>query len=1269
MHCWTGQDHYTSFESDKLYRKLKTYSPKCRRLLAKELYLYQDEKTLTGDEEAQVRAILEATPFQPIALPQFWITPRFGTTTPWSTKASNILSESGIATGRLERIVWYVIDGDISEEDLKRFAAEIADPMTQSLVYSYAKLESLFHHSEPKTFSTIPILTEGKNALIQANTDLGLALSEDDLDYLVKTYSVLKRNMSDVELMMFAQVNSEHCRHKIFKAKWQGKEGDISLFDMIRNTHACHPEGILSAYSDNAAVIEGFDAERLDFDPMTGVYSFEAMAHPIQIKVETHNHPTAISPFPGAATGAGGEIRDEAACGVGARSKAGLVGFCTSHLNIPDFEQPWEIKIGKPNRIVSSLGIMLDAPIGAASFNNEFGRPSLCGYFRTFELILGTETYGYHKPIMLAGGMGNIRESHIHKKEVPAGARLVALGGPAMLIGLGGGAASSMSQGESDEDLDFASVQRENPEMQRRAQAVIDTCTALGEKNPILSLHDVGAGGFCNAFPEIVHDAGMGAEINLRHIATDEPGMSPLEIWCNEAQERFVLAIAEEHFALFALICQRERAPMQDVGVVTKKQNLKIYDSLFDNYPVDIPLAVLFGNTPQMTKNYEPRTWPTKAIKLSQVDLKKVVFDIVSFPAVANKNFLVTIGDRSVGGLTARDQMIGQTQMPLSDVAVTATGFTTHCGEAMALGERPAVALIDPKASAKLAVAEAITNIMAADIESLGDISLSANWMAASGERGMDAALFDMVEEIGKSFCPELGIAIPVGKDSLSMKTVWDKRKVISPVSLNVTAFSKVNDIRKTLTPLMKEVAGTALLYVNLAENMALGGSVFEQVHGTLGGKAPKILAKTLKNGFQFLRELKDKEKVLAYHDSSDGGLFMALLEMAFVSRQGLRIELPEGIEPIECLFHEGAGFLIQCRTSDVEEISEKALTYGVQAICIAEPTGLLDIKIHQSGIQIFEANWIDLMRRWVELSYKIELFRDNPTCVEEAYEDMLSEYPNYLNPLVEFTPSKVPMVTGLSKPRVGILREQGVNSHYEMAAAFTLAGFEAVDIHVSDLKAGRRLDDLQGLAAAGGFSYGDVLGAGRGWALSILQDDSLCSLFQMFFARENTFTLGICNGCQMLSQLKELIPGADHFPRFLKNRSNQFEARLSQVRIEKTTSIFLQGMEGSVLPIVVSHGEGRVAFANRDEKRQARMHSAMTFVDASHRRTMLHPANPNGTEEGMTAFCSVDGRVLIAMPHPERSFRTSQLSWHPADWPEMSPWFELFVNARKWVD
>ncbi len=1217
------------------------------------------------------------------------VVPRPGTISPWSSKATDIAQVCGLGfVRRIERGIQYIFEGNPGAAPAA-LGAPLHDRMTEAVLPGAAAASALFSSATPAPLRHIR-LAGGREALVTANRELALALADDEIDYLLATFQRLGRDPTDVELMMFAQANSEHCRHKIFNADFviDGVAQPRSLFAMIRNTHALAPAGVLSAYRDNAAVLAGPVATKYFPDPVTGVYRGHDEPVDILIKVETHNHPTAIAPFPGAATGAGGEIRDEGATGTGAKPKAGLVGFSVSHLRIPGHEQPWEQSIGSPARIATALEIMLEGPIGAAAFNNEFGRPGICGYFRSFECQLPGDppgrARGYHKPIMIAGGLGNVRRMHALKGEVSVGAQLVVLGGPAMLIGLGGGAASSMGSGASSEELDFASVQRGNPEMQRRAQEVIDACWALGADNPIELIHDVGAGGLANAVPEAVAHSARGARINLRDVPSAEPGMSPLEIWCNEAQERYVLALRPGALPRFAALAQRERCPYALIGTTTADGELVVSDPLLGADAVHMPIEALLGKPPHMRREVHSIAQPAPVSgEFGAVNLREALYRVLRLPAVADKTFLVTIGDRTVGGLVSRDPFVGPWQVPVADAGVTTSDHFHHTGEAMAMGERTPVALLDAAASARLAVAEAITNILSADVAALADIRLSANWMAACGEPGEDAALYAAVRAIGEEFCPALGIAIPVGKDSLSMRTAWQQdgavHSVVAPMSLIVSAFAPVGDVRRTLTPLLRLDAGpTSLLLVDLGESRnRLGASALAQVYGAQGGVPADMNNPELLCRFALaLSALRARGLVHAYHDRSDGGLAVTLAEMAFASHCGFEVTLdPARGTALAQLFSEECGVVLQVSTAQLHEVWQELSAQGLQECSRVIGRPLAELRLRFTvGADTLDEPWVELRRAWSTTSWQMRRLRDDPDCADEEQAAALDSAAPGLRWQLSFDSQQdiaAPYIGNGARPPVAVLREQGVNSQVEMAAVLERAGFEPHDVHMSDLLAGRRaLGGFRGLIACGGFSYGDVLGAGGGWAQSILFHEATRAGFAEFFARADTFTLGVCNGCQMLALLRGLIPGAQHWPRFLRNRSEQFEARLSLVEILASPSVLLNGMQGSVLPIAVSHGEGRAAFTTDVDQQRCVEGGliACRFSDGRGNAARLYPANPNGTPAGIAALTTADGRATVIMPHPERVYRTVQNSWHPRDAGEDSGWMRMFRNARVWV-
>jgi len=1210
----------------------------------------------------------------------FLVTPRIGTISPWSSKATDIIRLCKLdALIRLERIVAYSVSG--VEPDIREtIAGLIHDRMTESVLRDPEDLARLFSHQQPAPLVIVDVMSGGREALETANRDMGLALAEDEIEYLMKYFTSVGRNPTDAELMMFAQANSEHCRHKIFNADWvmDGNPQKQSLFSMIRHTHETHPQGTLVAYSDNSSVIEGVKAGRF-YPDVNGEYvRHEADTH-ILMKVETHNHPTAISPFPGAATGSGGEIRDEGATGVGGKPKAGLCGFSVSNLRIPDFEQPWEQDFGRPGRIASALDIMIEGPIGAAAFNNEFGRPNICGYFRTFEQDVAGTLYGYHKPVMIAGGVGNIDARHIHKREVPGGSLIIQLGGPAMLIGLGGGAASSMDAGSNVEALDFDSVQRGNPEMEHRCQEVLDRCWQMGDTNPILFIHDIGAGGLSNAVPELVNDAGRGGWVDLRAVHNMEPGMSPMQIWCNEAQERYVLAIDKASLALFREISMRERCPFAVLGEATEARSLTVNDPVFSNQPVNLPLDVLLGKPPKMTRVAGHIKAQTLPLERDAIDVREAAMRVLHLPTVAGKEFLITIGDRSVTGLVARDQMVGLWQVPVSDCAVTLTDYDGYTGEAMAMGERTPAAVLNGPASGRMAVGEAISNIVAACIDKLSDVKLSANWMAACGHAGEDAKLYETVKAVGMELCPALGISIPVGKDSLSMKTVWDvvgeRREMIAPLSLNVSAFAPVVDARKTLTPELRMNQGdTDLILIDLGDGKhRLGGSALAQVYGASGDEAPDADDPALLRAFfNAIQQLNRQNLLLAYHDRSDGGLFVTLCEMAFAGRCGITVHLDAlGHDDLAVLFAEELGAVIQTRREDRETVLSHLADMGLAHVShiIGHPRKDRVIFIEGREGPLIDEPVTDLQQLWSETSYRIASLRDNPECAGEAFEAIHHDHDGGLFAELTFDPCEdiaAPFVN-MARPGIAVLREQGVNGQVEMAAAFDRAGFACVDVHMSDIIEGRiSLADVQGLAVCGGFSFGDVMGAGRGWANSVLFNHRARDEFTAFFHRSDTFALGVCNGCQMMANLKSLIPGAQRWPRFVRNRSEQFEARLLMAEVLDSPSILMDGMAGSKLPLVVAHGEGRAEF-DSDEQQSFAM-ASLRYLGPDGKPASTYPYNPNGSPGGVTGFTTPDGRFTIMMPHPERLFRTVQYSWHPDDWGEDGPWLRMFRNARKWV-
>ena len=1293
-----GAPALSAFRHGKLLEQLSQKVPAVTGLYAEFAHFAEVDGELTDDQQQVLGRLLKYGPSVPVQEPTgrlFLVVPRLGTISPWSSKASDIAHNCGLQNiRRLERGIAYHVSGELNEADAALVSAVLHDRMTQRVLARLEEAAGLFSHAQPKPLTAVDILAGGRAALEQANVELGLALAEDEIDYLVNAFQGLKRNPHDIELMMFAQANSEHCRHKIFNASWDidGQSQEKSLFGMIKNTYQMHSEGVLSAYKDNASVIVGSVAGRFYPNPETRQYG--AVQEPVHIlmKVETHNHPTAISPFSGASTGSGGEIRDEGATGRGAKPKAGLTGFTVSNLQIPGFEQPWEKPYGKPERIVTALDIMIEGPLGGAAFNNEFGRPALTGYFRTFEQSIdtphGDEVRGYHKPIMLAGGLGNIREDHVQKAEITVGAKLIVLGGPAMLIGLGGGAASSVATGTSSADLDFASVQRENPEMERRCQEVIDRCWQLGDANPIAFIHDVGAGGLSNAFPELVNDGGRGGRFELRNVPNDEPGMAPHEIWSNESQERYVLAVDAADYERFKAICERERCPFAVVGEATAEPQLTVTDSHFGNSPVDMPLDVLLGKAPRMHRSVTREVELGDDFDPSRLDLDNAVERVLHHPAVASKSFLITIGDRSITGLVARDQMVGPWQVPVADCAVTATSFDVYTGEAMAMGERTPLALLDSPASGRMAVGEVLTNMAGARIAKLSDIKLSANWMSAAGHPGEDARLYDTVKAVGMELCPELGLTIPVGKDSMSMKTKWSEegvdKSVTSPMSLIVSGFAPVQDIRKTLTPELRMDKGeTDLILVDLGRGQnRMGGSILAQTYGKLGNHAPDVDdAEDLKAFFAVIQGLNDDGHLLAYHDRSDGGLLVSVLEMAFAGHCGLSLDLDTLAENREevaaILFNEELGAVIQVRQDATPEVLAQFSAAGLDdcVAVIGQPVNNGEVSISLNGEVLFDDQRRLLQRQWAETSHQIQRLRDNVDCADQEFDALLEEDNPGLSVKLGFDVNEdiaAPYIKTNVRPQVAVLREQGVNGQVEMAAAFDRAGFNAIDVHMSDILAGRvELADFKGLVACGGFSYGDVLGAGEGWAKSALFNSRARDAFQAFFERNDSFALGVCNGCQMMSNLHELIPGTEFWPHFVRNRSEQFEARVAMVEVQKSNSIFLQGMAGSRMPIAIAHGEGHAEFASEQALLEADVSGtvALRYVDNHGKVTEAYPANPNSSPRGITGLTSRDGRVTIMMPHPERVFRAVQNSWRPDDWQEDGAWIRMFRNARVWVN
>ncbi len=1254
------------------------------RIDARFVYLLETAGALDEQTLARASSLLGASG-QSGADSGFYVTPRKGTISPWSSKATDIFQNCGLTTvSRVERGVHFLVSAGgatLTAEALRPALSVLHDRMTEGV---YLSVDDLFEHRPPTPGTSFDVLGRGLAALEEANRTMGLALSDGEISYLCDSYTQAGRNPTDTELVMFGQVNSEHCRHKIFNADWviDGVPQDTTLFQMIKHTHACHPEGTLVAYSDNSGVVEGVQAAAFSVDPETRAYRFERDQIDLLMKVETHNHPTAISPFPGAATGVGGEIRDEAATGTGSKTKAGLAGFMVSNLSVPGFVMPWEKPHAEfPKRLASPLSIMLDGPIGGAAFGNEFGRPQLCGFFRTYEEQAAGRYRGYHKPIMLAGGMGNIRRSQVHKKPVPPGALIVQLGGPAMRIGLGGGAASSMATGSNDEALDFDSVQRGNAEMERRCQEVIDACVTLGASNPILSIHDIGAGGLSNGCPELVEKTG--ATFDLRAVHNEERSMSPMEVWCCEAQERYVLAILPEDRVRFEALCVRERCPVAFIGVARDDQRLVLHDAQFGDDPIDMNIRVLLGKPPRMVREVAHEASMPAPLKLKNVKPGEAFERVLQLPAVADKTFLITITDRSVTGLVHRDQMVGRYQLPAADCAVTATGYQAVTGESMATGERTPIALIDAPAAGRMAVAEALTNLAGADVGPIGNVKLSANWMCACGEPGEDAKLFDTVRAVGLEFCPRLGVSIPVGKDSLSMRTVWQDSKgaphrQVAPLSLIVSAFAPVRDVRKTLTPDLKPGA-SALLLIDLGKGRnRLGASALAQVYNQVGDVAADADEPALlKAFFEALQELVGQGLLLAYHDRSDGGVAVTLAEMAITGGRGVSVNLP-GKEPLAALFSEELGAVLQVADGRVDEVMKVLSRHGLgnAPVCsrIGRPVDGRAFALAVGGTCAIDTTLTWLRRTWSALTCRMQALRDNPDCAWQECDNGLDESDPGMTFALTYDPEAVPAeplceAEVRQRPRMAILREQGVNGQVEMAAAFALAGFDSVDVHMTDLLGGRvDLAAFNGLVACGGFSYGDVLGAGSGWARSILYNARLADMFKRFFERPDTVTLGVCNGCQMVSQLKGIIPGAQHWPLFRRNSSEQFEARYATLEVLDSPSVLLKGMAGSRLPIAVAHGEGLAVFERPED--EANAVAALRFVDGRGSATERYPWNPNGSRGGLTGFTTADGRATILMPHPERGFRSVQLSYKPAELftGEAGPWLRLFRNAFAFV-
>lgn len=1296
-----GARALSDFRAARVLAALQRVSSNIEAVSGRFVHFVHASRELTKAEEERLASLLtygDAAEDVRVDL-AFMVVPRLGTISPWASKATDIVKNCGIeGVLRVERGTVYslALKASLTQEEAAQAAGVLHDRMTESVVARDFPAENLFVELEGRPMATVALVEEGRPALERANVEMGLALSPDEIDYLTDAFTKIGRNPTDVELMMFAQANSEHCRHKIFNARWtvDGEEREETLFGMIRRTHKMAPQGTITAYADNAAIFEGAEVTRLYPRPGSGnefgrVFERkDEMTHTV-FKVETHNHPTAISPFPGASTGSGGEIRDEGATGRGARPKAGLCGFTTSNLNLPELPQGFEndsdtvtgektdAKYGAPSRIATPLSIMTEGPLGGAAFNNEFGRPNILGYFRTFEANIGGTRYGYHKPIMLAGGIGNIRDDQTKKDVPPAGSLLIVLGGPGMRIGLGGGAASSMTTGSNSEALDFDSVQRGNPEMERRAQEVIDRCWSMGDENPIIAIHDVGAGGLSNAMPELADLSGKGATFDLSKVPVEESGMSPLEIWCNESQERYVIALDAAKIDIFRDFCERERCPFAVLGTITEEADLKLTRPE-ETPAVDMPMEVLLGKAPSMHRDVAHVETKLSAFKSEGLDLAKAVTDVLRHPTVGSKSFLITIGDRSVGGLVSRDQMVGPWQVPVADCGVTTLGFETNRGEAMSMGERTPIAVIDAAAASRMAVGEALTNIAAADVK-LPEVKLSLNWMAACGAKGEDAKLFDAVKG-ASDFCVALGISVPVGKDSLSMRTAWEdngeKKSVTSPVSLIASAAAPVGDVTLTLTPELRKIPSVLVLADLGCGRARMGGSILAQVAQRFGDTAPDCEDPAMLARFMgALRTLVNEGAVVAYHDRADGGLAATASEMMFASRLGVKLDLTsltKDADVFAALFNEELGGLMQVPAEKAARVAEVMREAGLASVChfVGEVVDDDALTISANGAELARLDRADLQKAWTEVSWQIARGRDNPACADSEFARIERKEDTGLFAKTTFDVNEdvaAPMILTGVRPKIAILREQGVNSQTEMAAAFTRAGFDAYDVHMTDLLTGRAdLAEFTGLACCGGFSYGDVLGAGGGWAKTILHNDRMVEMFRTFFNREDTFGLGICNGCQMMSHLRDLIPGASHWPEFVRNTSEQFEARLVNVEVLESPSIFFAGMAGSVMPVVNSHGEGRVQFLRPEDA--ALVKAAARFVDPCGNPTEVYPYNPNGSKGGLTSVTTEDGRFTIMMPHPERSHRAQQLSWHPAEWTDASGWMRMFRNARKWV-
>ncbi|WP_341765010.1 phosphoribosylformylglycinamidine synthase [Candidatus Providencia siddallii] len=1264
-----------------------------KNIYTKYIYFIDLLSPLTSNEKNKLNELLKYDfnlKKQKIIEKLIIVVPRLGTISSWSSKATNIAYNCNLLKiNRIERgIAYYIKATSLSSSELNYIKIILHNKMTENIFTSFEEIKLMFKKHKPLPMKTINVINNGRVELENINKKIRLGYSEDEITYLLNVFLKLQRNPTDVELYSFAQINSEHCRHKIFNANWiiNKKKQTKSLFDMIKNTFKNTPDHVLSAYKDNAAIIKGYLVDRF-FPKQNKSYCYHKINTHTVIKVETHNHPTAIAPWQGAATGSGGEIRDEGSTGRGAKPKVGFVGFSVSNLHIPDFKQPWEEFFGKPKHIASALDILINGSLGSATFNNEFGRPTLLGYFRTYEenvnIYNKKELKGYHKPIMLAGGIGNICHKHIKKEKIPIGTKIIVIGGSSMNIGVGGGTASSSISSELNKDLDFKSVQRENAEMERRCQEVINKCWQLNENNPILFIHDVGAGGLSNAIFELVNESGYGGYFELRKIPNDEPQMTPLELWCNESQERYILAIKQKQLTLFESICLRERTPFSIIGKIIKQPNFILNDSYFKNKPINLPVKTFLNNTPKTLKNVKTFNKNLQKLNKTIINLEDAIKRILRFPAVAEKTFLITIGDRSITGMVSRDQMVGPWQIPISNCAVTTTSFNDYYGESISIGEKAPISLINFSSSANMAVGEALTNLSCSYVKDLKHIKLSANWMVATNHKGEDAGLYEAVKSI-TTLCSKLNLAIIVGKDSLSMKTCWKKNNkkniMTSPLSVVISAFGRVEDVRLTVTPELTKNYNNILLLIDLGKNNnALGGTALAQVYRQLGDRSADIRdVNLLINFFKVIQKLIFKQKILAYHDRSDGGLFVTLIEMAFAGHCGVNININSLNDDIlSVLFNEELGVVIQIRNEDKKYVEKCIFNAGLSNYThyLGTATYNDEIIINKNNKIIYKNSRTILRKWWGETTWQIQRIRDNCICADQEYKSKQDKHDPGLNVHLLFNIEEniaAPFILSKIRPKVAILREQGINSHTEMAAAFYNAGFDAVDVHMTDLLNDNiLLDDFKVLVACGGFSYGDTLGAGNGWAKTILLNNKVRDKFSSYFNKSDTLSLGVCNGCQMMSNLRELIPGTNYWPYFTRNKSERFEARFSLVEIQKSPSIFLKDMEGSRIPIVVSHAEGRVDIHSIEQLQQLEFHNLVTmrFVNNYGKITEQYPANPNGSVNGITSVTSIDGRSTIMMPHPERVFRTINNSWHPKNWGEHSPWMRIFHNARKQIN